>query len=526
MMSLLKRSLSFVKQRDSIQFSRKSLLVLMVLIGLGFSATAAATWEITNSSSFCGNVCHLMQPQAISFRQSAHAEVDCTNCHLGVGLTPNMVGRKARELTQVYKNVAGHYETPLRIKHLRPARETCERCHWTKAFYDDKVKVIKHYNTDKDNSLVKIALIIKTGGGTSREGKGYGIHWHVENKVQYIATDQLKQNIPWVKVTYTTGRTVTYIKKGVDMTAAEIKNAPVRTMDCIDCHNRVSHDFRNPDQALDEVIGAGLIDSSIPWVKKNFLNVLQKSELNEQTLEEEITRLKDYYKDQYPLVSQTQLNRAFATLRRIYRENFNSDLEVDWRTYPNNLGHKEFPGCFRCHDGKHVAVEETGDPARKVIRKECNLCHSVPLKVSDRGNFAARVLKKAADPPQEPASHLVANWAERHGQEKDAGCLTCHEETTGGEFCSNTGCHGNRWDLPRVERFYAGKGIYCIQCHEITGAGAHGVQEHKFECISCHHQVTWKVTTETCKRCHVGVDHDQARQCWQCHNFRSERKKG
>ncbi len=522
MPTLVTRVKKFIREQDYIRLSKRTLLLVMLIAGFGFSAVAALTWEVTNSSNFCGSVCHLMKAQTVTFRQSAHAEVDCTNCHLGIGVSPELVARKATELTQVYKNVAGAYETPLRIKRLRPARETCEKCHWTKAFYDDKVKVIKHYNEDKENSLVKTALLIKTGGGTSRKGKGYGIHWHVENKVEYIATDPLKQNIPWVRVTDLAGNTVTYVEKGANLTREEIEQAEKRVMDCIDCHNRTSHFFPNPDRALDEAIAVGRVSQDIPWVKKNFLALLQKRELDDREFNVQAKRLLNIYREQYPVIGEEVLDRAFKELRRIYRETAYPDLEVNWLTYPSGLGHKDFPGCFRCHDGKHVTDNPDVNPARKMIRKECNLCHSVPLRLEPGEMDAQRVLTKMLDSPREPENHFSASWADKHGKYKDASCFNCHagKEISSEEFCQNINCHGYRWDLPKVTRFYAGNEIYCIQCHQIAETGAHALQGHQIECISCHDQVSWQVTSEPCNRCHRISEHGEQKNCWQCHNFR------
>jgi len=522
--TLLTKVKRFIREHDYVRLSKRTLLLVMLVAGFGFSAAAALTWEVTNSSDFCGNVCHLMTPQAVTFKQSAHAEVDCTNCHLGIGVSPQLVARKATELTQVYKNLAGAYETPLQIKHLRPARYTCEKCHWTEAFYDDKVKVIRRFNEDKANSLVKTALVIKTGGGTSREGKGYGIHWHVENKVEYIATDSLKQNIPWVQVTNEDGVKVTYIEKEKELDTEQIETMEKRVMDCIDCHNRASHYIPNPDRALNEAIAAGSISRDIPWVKKNFLALLQQRDLRDAKFEQEIKILNEMYQEQYSGLGDTILEDAFDELRQIYRQTVYSDMEINWRTYPDGLGHKDFPGCFRCHDGQHVTESTTVDPARKVIRKECNLCHSVPLKLEAGEIDAQPVLEEVLNTASEPETHFDAQWADNHGSYKNDSCYSCHEREGYNveEFCSNGSCHGYRWDLPKVTRFYAGKGINCIQCHQIAETGAHGVREHQIDCISCHDQVSWQADTKACESCHNTDNHEEKSRCWDCHNFREE----
>ena len=527
-MAPFKKFTEFIKEKEHVILPKHLFILIMLLIGLGFSATAAITWEVTNSSDFCGNTCHLMEPQAVSFRDSSHAEVDCTNCHLGVGLAPDMVARKATELTQVYKNLAKTYELPLRIKHLRPARETCEKCHWTKAFYDDKVRVKYHYDTDQNNSLSKTALILKIGGGTSREGKGYGIHWHVENKIEYITVDDLKQDIPWIKATNLDGETITYISEESDLTKGDIEKAEKRTMDCIDCHNRSSHYFPDSNQALDEALESGAINQNIPWVKKRFLSLLRQKELDEVQFQQGAKELKGYYLKEFPEVEGEELDQALATLKRIYNETVYPDADIDWRTYPNNIGHKEFPGCFRCHDGKHVAQEESVKPERKVIRQDCNLCHSIPTQVSDYETDVQKIVAKQASNPVEPPNHLALNWVTKHGGNSGPDCLICHaDEKTEGDsknFCKNTSCHGNQWEIPEVERFYAGQGLYCQECHDMTNAASHALPGHKMECISCHQEVTWEVNTGRCVSCHVDVEHVEAGNCQQCHKFKGERK--
>jgi hypothetical protein len=51
--------------------------------------------------------------------------------------------------------------------------------------------------------------------------------------------------------------------------------------------------------------------------------------------------------------------------------NVNPEMKISWGTYPNNLGHEDFLGCFRCHDGSHQSKDG------KVITQDCDACHAV-----------------------------------------------------------------------------------------------------------------------------------------------------
>jgi hypothetical protein len=50
-------------------------------------------------------------------------------------------------------------------------------------------------------------------------------------------------------------------------------------------------------------------------------------------------------------------------------------MKVTWGTHPNNIGHNNSPGCFRCHDGNHSSKSGV------TITNDCSACHN--LLVSD-----------------------------------------------------------------------------------------------------------------------------------------------
>jgi hypothetical protein len=156
-----------------------------------------------------------------------------------------------------------------------------------------------------------------------------------------------------------------------------------------------------------------------------------------------IAGLENYYSTYHPAFYATdkeQIDQAIAALQDAYRNSVFPEQKSDWTTHPNNVGHKDSPGCFRCHDGKHL------DPSGNAIRLECNLCHSVPV-VAGPDDFVANI--EISRGP-EPESHLNSNWISLHNQVYDATCENCHSTGNPGgtdntSFCSNSACHGSAW---------------------------------------------------------------------------------
>ncbi len=419
------------------------------LIGLAAFVVAFAggvtVWEYTNSPQFCGETCHTMPPEYTAYKVSPHARVACVDCHLGQESTLTTVPRKAAEIRHVIYALTAEYETPIYVKTLRPAMDTCEKCHWPEKFSDDSVREIKRYDRDESNSERIIYLSMKTGGGTAREGLGKGIHWHIENEVWYIATDEHKQEIPYVRQVGSDGTIIEYFDVEAQLPPDfVVKNADkLRRMDCIDCHNRISHLFRSPDRAVDLALARRRIDRDIPFIKSWGTELLSAGYLSQEDAMEAIDRLEDWYRVNYPdyyAQNKAKIQIAIQVLKEIYSQTVFPDMDVGWLTHPDNIGHKEFPGCFRCHDGKHL------NPEGDTIRLECNICHTIPqVVVEGRG---APVVSLARGP--EPASHLDSHWLSRHRFEFSETCATCHDTNNPGgqdntSFCSNYACHGMEW---------------------------------------------------------------------------------
>ena len=402
-------------------------------------------WDYTNSSYFCGTTCHTMPPHYESYLRSPHARVACVECHIGRTSFGVQITRKAVDAQFVWAYATGQYEFPLHAKGLQPARESCEKCHWPEKFSWDKV--VKKTDYAADSSVpIDTSLVVKTGGGSTRVGLGRGIHWHIENPVEFYYTDEFQQQIPYIEITNADGTKTVYTDIENPISPEELAKLPKRTMDCIDCHNRVSHTFLTPAEAMDNLLESKQIDPTIPNIKGKGVEVLASPfgsslELANQA----INRVEAYYQQNYPEYYQQNtaaVQKAVATLKEWYPKLHFPDQALDWTTHPDNLGHKEWPGCFRCHDGKHFTQDR-----KQAIRLECNICHSIPVVYTEGQSAPAISLERV----NEPDSHKTTTWLIEHRTRFDATCQECHDTRNAGgndntSFCSNSACHGTKWN--------------------------------------------------------------------------------
>jgi len=419
----------------------KYLLPLFTIGVVVLVALAGGTygWEYTNSPEFCGTACHTMPPQEAVYVQSPHANVTCEECHIGRASFFDQVARKSQGLKETYYQVFKLYELPIRARSLRPAADTCEKCHRPETFSDDSLRAIERFDDDIHNSATRTYLIMKTGGGTKREGLGFGIHWHIENPVYYYAEDELSQNIPYIRVMNEDGTYVEYVDVESKFDPASVDESQFKQMDCVTCHNRVTHDFAFPEESVDASMARGTISPEIPEIRKRAVVALSAGYQTRDNAMTAIDSLKSYYIGAgFYSGHEEMVDNAIAEIRAIYDRTVFHDQQVTWTTHPNNLGHINSPGCFRCHDGKHL------DDQDQAIRLECNLCHSIPV-VSGAEDFVTNI---EIGRGIEPESHLNANWISLHNQSINSTCANCHTtEDMGGtsnvSFCSNSACHGS-----------------------------------------------------------------------------------
>lgn len=414
-------------------------LGIFALIGVSIVGTGAYAWDYTNSPQFCGTTCHTMPPQDATYQASPHGNVYCTECHIGRAFVGEQLSRKTEDVREIYAMVFHTYEFPIRATRSQPARVTCEKCHQPESFNDNSLRTIAHYGDDEQNSLTNIYLVMKTGGGAKSQGLGRGIHWHMVNKVLYYATDPESQNIPYIRVYYDETSYTEYVDVEANIDPATIDEASLKEMDCLTCHNRVTHNFQTPTSSVDSAMSRGLIDPGIPGIHKIAVQVLSVKYASRDEAMQAIDGVINQYKNtDYYAGHEGQISLTVEAIKDIYDLSIFPDQKVDWTTYPNNIGHINTPGCFRCHDGKHL------DSQDQAIRLECNLCHSIPV-VAGEEDFVTNIEISRG---LEPESHLNPNWISLHNEVFDDSCANCHTmDEPGGvsntSFCSNSACHGN-----------------------------------------------------------------------------------
>lgn len=351
----------------------------LVLIGMTGAATFGAV-DYVESDEFCTQACHsVMVAEGTTHATSPHAKVPCVKCHVGSG-AESFAKSKVRGLSQLMATVTGSYHRPIGVpvESMQPARETCEQCHWNRRWIGFKEKLFNYYSSDDDNAHSQLRMLMKVGGATSSELlQGDGIHFHMSigRRVEFIARDDKKQNIAWVRMTDPDGRVVEYASEGKPLTDEERSTLPVHVMDCMDCHNRPAHQFSSPMLALNRRLASGQISAEVPAIKLQGVKALTAEyESTEAAMKGIASSLRSFYEEEqadYYEEHHDDVEKAISGVQAVYRENFFPEMKASWASYPDNLGHRDSPGCFRCHNDDMVT--EDGDP----IFTTCTKCHIV-----------------------------------------------------------------------------------------------------------------------------------------------------
>jgi hypothetical protein len=346
-------------------------VLLLTAVNILIVATAGYQGvHYMDSPEFCGLVCHqVMAPQYNAYLESPHARVQCVQCHIGPGASW-FVKAKLDGMRQIIAVALDTYERPIPtpVHSLRPARETCEQCHWPDQFTGDRVVVRRHFREDRDNSPYTNVLMLKTGG-TRPDGEPTGIHWHMHSgiEVRYKATDERRENIPWVKlVDHNTGREEVFMTEGIE--EAELADIPERVMDCVDCHNQPSHKFEIKEFAVDEAMTEGRISPRLPFIKREAVKLLDGQWSREEAPAKIRESLTGFYAEQEKLPDDLKalVGPAADELTKIWLRNIYPDMKIGWQTYNRFLRHE---GCKRCHEAKHFS------PAGNMIPVDCSVCH-------------------------------------------------------------------------------------------------------------------------------------------------------
>jgi NapC/NirT cytochrome c family, N-terminal region len=336
-----------------------------------------------DSPRFCGTSCHVMHPEYAAYQVSAHAHVDCVECHIGSGArsyfqakvngTKQLIEVTLRPIYPLAPKLIPTYPTPIPspVTNLRPAREICEACHTPTRYYGEKLLVKSSFADDEANTETQSVVILHLGGRDSLSNL-HGIHGVHLGHIEYISTDETRTTIPWVQKRNADGTETTYALSSLN---GQTPNGERRLMDCIDCHNRAAHTMQTAEDALNRAMVEGAVSPELPWIHKKSLELLKEDYANEAEAREKIqAQLEAFYRNEHPEVYAAKaslIKSAGEGLVYIFTHNVFPDMKVTWGTHPNHIGHMSYPGCFRCHDGEHAAKDGTS------ITQDCAACHNL-----------------------------------------------------------------------------------------------------------------------------------------------------
>jgi hypothetical protein len=325
-----------------------------------------------DSTAFCGTACHnVMQPEYTAYTGSPHSRVECTKCHIGPGASW-FVKSKLSGARQLFAVAFNTHSRPIEapVENLRPSRDTCEGCHWPAKFGGERLRVIQKFAEDEQNSPSSTVLMMHIGGGHTNGGI-HGAHVGAGVTIRYAHEDRERQKILWAEAERPGKETVRYQRKDAPANAT----SSLRVMDCVDCHNRPTHTFELPQNAMDRLFVNGDLSPNLPFLKKQAMETVNRPyKTREEALKAIPAALESFYRDKYPQIYAAQRKDVQASAQAVasaYERNVFPEMGVKWGTYINNIGHNDFPGCFRCHDGEHAS--KTG----AVISQDCGTCHEM-----------------------------------------------------------------------------------------------------------------------------------------------------
>jgi nitrate/TMAO reductase-like tetraheme cytochrome c subunit len=355
---------------------QRRILATFAISGVAFVMLSAfgsyQTYHYSESTQFCGEVCHkAMSPEFTTYKRGAHARVECVECHVGSGAAW-FVKAKINGTHQLIAYTLDNYKRPIGtpIKNLRPAQDTCEKCHWPAKFHGNIDVSFDHFLSDKKNSAFSVRMLMHVNQSQPGGPMG-GIHWHVNpnSRVEYYAKDEKRQDIPWMRVVDTKDGTARVFR------TPDFKGEPpaneIRVMDCMDCHNRPAHVFPTANDSVEQAMAAGRVSTKLPNIKLNAVKALTETKI--ATAAEAPQKIADFIRSKYPdRALATDVASTITELETIYRATMFPERKADWREYPSNIGHKDWPGCFRCHDDKHKTTQ-----GQSVRSSDCTSCHTI-----------------------------------------------------------------------------------------------------------------------------------------------------
>jgi hypothetical protein len=314
-----------------------------------------------------------MEPEYVTYQRGSHARVDCVDCHIGEGAVW-MVKAKLNGLHQLIAYTLTSYDVPIEtpLAQLRPAQDICEKCHWPEKFTGNMEMVYEHFISNRRNDPFTVRMLMHVNTNKPGSPPG-GIHWHVnENEiVEYYATDAKRMDIPWMRVTDLRSDTVRVFR------TPDFDGEPppdqIRVMDCMDCHNRPAHVFPTVNDTIERAMAIGAISLKLPSIKRLAAQAMTQEEITTAAAAPALIEsfLRERYARSLPAL-EAELTATIAEVQRLYSLTIFPDRKADWTVYPDHIGHKDWPGCFRCHDNEHRS-----DDGRTVSGSDCNSCHTI-----------------------------------------------------------------------------------------------------------------------------------------------------
>ena len=469
--------------------SRRALGALVLVGGAFAFAAMIGGYQVihwTETADFCGR-CHTMGPELVAHATGPHSEVTCGECHVEPGVA-GWIKAKMNGTRQLVEIVAGTFPEPIpppEHDSLPDPTGTCQRCHDVARIDPADLVTRLQFTEDEANTRQFVGLMVRPGSSdildTSR-----GVHWHVLRDVEFWTDDPFAQKIDLVSATASDGTVREYIRQDrvrvsedvapdVEEIKAELKQA---RMSCYECHNRTGHPIPNPRRGLDTALSAGDIDASLPYIKREGMRLLWASYPTVEAADAEADKLANFYQLRYPAVFRAKpaaINAAIEQIKLLYRLTATPDMKVTALTYPDSLGHTDYPGCFRCHDGGHFLIKD-GAVSREAIPSSCDTCHTFP-----QIGGAVASLPIGLPPPSHDDREYVFNHRDI-APSVDPGGTACGE------------CHARD---------------YCANCHE---TGAVTVQHDQMLIGHAQSIKTSPTGAEACAYCH------QPAYCARCHN--------
>jgi len=403
--------------------TRNALIIFISVTILFVLSTIIGSYEAfhyTESNEFCGKLCHkAMSPEYTTYQYSPHASVKCVDCHIGNGVNW-FVKAKISGVRQLFHYVTSNYDKPIStpIDALRPAAQTCEKCHWPQKVYTHKLNDFRYFLRDSANTEWEMALDMKLGASTKLSGTTKGIHWHDDPdvEVQY-KTNAKHDTIFWVKyINKKTGEETVYEDEEYKKSSADLAKLSTRSMDCMDCHNRPAHEYRSPGYYLNNLFASGKISTSIPWLKNVSMFALKgKFSTRDSAILGLKNKIVSIYEKKYPEIYkkyEKEIAAATTVITNEYLANSFPEMRISSSNYPRHIGHLESAGCFRCHNDRQKSAQG------KVISKDCYKCHDF-LKIGKKGEMTFCDVNNSVK---------FAHPIDIENDWQDMSCMECHGE--------------------------------------------------------------------------------------------------